>query len=176
MRLFGLLVGGLITLVGLSIMLTPLRTYFLIGWITGCVLLCNGLSMVGVGTTKGNKSLSKCVVGGITAIVGFILLMTDKQQTITQILVVNLISGGVVISGIIECIIGYMMVKRNKKGVHCLIMGGLSIAMGIAGMLFRDATVIVVGMIVGYHIVRIGATIFMFAWSMEKPKVIDIND
>lgn len=174
MRIFGLILGGAIALFGLSIMFTPLRTYFLIGWMAGCVLLCNGLSMLGDGFFRKNRSLSKCIAGGITSIVGIILLVTDVQQSITQVLIVYLVAGGIMLSGFIECIIGYLMIKKNKKGLFPLIIGGISFSVGLAGMIYQNATVIVVGVVVGYHIVRIGVTIFMFARDMNKPQVIDL--
>lgn len=175
MKTFGMIIGGIITLIGLSIMVTPLRTYFLIGWITGVVLFFNGLSMVCMGLRK-NRSLSKCLVGTVTCIVGFILLASDFQQTITQVIIVNLVAGGIILSGIIECIVGYCLVKANRQGIPTLVTGGVSFAVGLAGIVFKDATVIVIGLIVGFQMVRIGASIFMYARDIGKPKVVNLNN
>lgn len=176
MRTFGMVIGGLLSLFGLSIMFTPLRTYFLIGWITGAVLLCNALPMLFTGLNRKTRSLSKTIVGGITAIVALILLVSDFQETLTQVLIVYLVAGGIMLSGLVECIIGYQMTKKNRKGLPTLITGGISFAIGLAGLVFQDTTVWVIGLIVGVHIVRIGVTIFWGAKNMDKPKVINLNE
>lgn len=170
-----MIIGGIITVSGLSIMFTPLRTYFLIGWITGAVLLCNGLVLLGAGLSKRKRSLSKSIVGAVTALVGVILLATDMQQILTQIIIVYLVAGGIMFSGFIECIIGYSMVKKGKKGLPTLITGGISFAVGLGGLIYQETTVVMIGLVVGYHIVRIGLNIVLFARDMNKPTVIDLN-
>ncbi|MFI3201595.1 MAG: DUF308 domain-containing protein [Eubacteriales bacterium] len=167
MKLLGMIIGGLVTAFGLSIMFTPLRTYFLLGWIIGLVLLCNGVSMLGDGLRKSDRSLSKILVGTVTALIGTILLVSDFQQILTQIIIVYLVAGGILVSGLIECIIGYALLKNDRKGVLALIIGATSVVVGIAGLVFQNATVTVIGFIVGYHIVRIGLNIFLFARSFS---------
>lgn len=176
MRTFGMVVGGLISLFGLSIMLTPLRTYFLIGWITGAVLLCNALPMLFSGLRRKTRSLSRIIVGGITAVVALLLLFTHFQQILTQVIIVYLVAGGIMLSGFIECIIGYQMTKKGNSGLPTLITGGISFAIGLCGLIFQQTTVIVIGIIVGVHILRIGASIFFAAKNMDKPLIINLND
>lgn len=174
--MFGMVVGGIISLLGLSIMFTPLRTYFLIGWITGVVLLFNALPMLISGLSRRNRSLSKIIVGGITALVALILLVSDFQQILTQIIIVYLVAGGIMLSGLVECIIGYLLMKKNRRGLPTLITGGISFAIGLAGLIFQDTTVWVIGIIVGAHILRIGVSVFVSAKNMDKPKVINLNE
>lgn len=173
MRIFGMIIGGLIALFGLSIILTPLRTYFLIGWITGCVLLCNGLPILFSAIRRKNRS--RIIMGLITSIIGIILLVSDFQQVLTQVVMVYLIAGGIMLSGIIELIIGYITYKNTGKGKIALIFGGISFCIGLAGIIFKDATIYIIGVIVGYHIVRIGISVFMTARDINKPDIIDID-
>lgn len=175
MRKFCMVLGVLVMLFGLSIMLTPLRSYFLIGWITGCVLLCNGLSTFFAGFRKKGRSLNKIIVGLITTGIGLLLLFTDMQQTLTQVVIVYLVAGGILISGLIELILGYALIKKEKKGLTTLIFGLISFSIGLMGLIFQNTTVLVVGALVGYHLIRIGMTIFSTAKDWYKPHVIGVS-
>lgn len=174
MKLFTTIVGGLITLFGVSIMLTPLRTYFLIGWIVGVVLLCNGLSMLFTGLRY--KIKSKKFVGITTTLIGIVLLVTDLQQILTQIFIVYLVAGGIMLVGFVECIIGYMLVKKGQGGMYTLVVGAISFAVGLFGLIFKEATVIVIGLIVGYHIVRIGLNVISFSKYMGAQVILDADE
>lgn len=171
MRKTGLISGAIIALFGISIMFTPLRTYFIIGWIAGCVLLFNGLSLFFNGLAKSTRNTSKAAAGGITILIGIILLVTDLQQVLTQVVIVNLIAGGILLSGIVECIFGYIIVKQNNSSAKPLIFGIISVIIGLSGLIFKQTTVLIIGFIVGYHIFRIGINIFSFARSLDKPDV-----
>lgn len=173
MRIFGMLIGGIIALFGLSIMITPLRTYFLIGWIIGLILLCNGVSMLFSGIKM--RSRSKKIAGLTTTLIGVILLVTDVQQILTQMIIVYIVAGGIMIVGLIECLIGYTMVKNEQGSPFTLIMGVISFLVGLFGLIFQDATVIVIGLIVGYHIIRIGLSVFTFARNMNKPIILEAD-
>lgn len=174
MKRVAMVLGGLLSLMGFSIMFTPIRTYFLIGWITGCVLLCHGLSTLGDGLGKRNRNLRKILVGAVTILVGGGLMATDLQQTLPQLIIVYIVAGGILVSGLIECIIGYLMLKKGQKSLPTLIFGGISCAVGLAGLIFKDATVMVIGFVVGYHILRMGLNLFFFGKNYDKPQVINL--
>lgn len=174
MRKFGMIFGGLITLFGLSIMFTPLRTFFIIGSIVGLVLLCNGLSTLIGGLKK--KSRSKSIEGIVTTAVGLFLLFSEMQETLTESLIIYLVAGAIVLTGLIECFIGRNLMKNKNNGIPTLIIGIISITIGVAGIIFKETTVMVIGAIVGYQIVKIGLNIFVFARDFDKPQVIDLKE
>lgn len=159
MRKFGMVVGALIAVFGVSVMATPLRTYFIISWIIGCVLLCNGLGTVINGLAKKSRSITKCIAGLTTAIIGIVLLATDFEQT----LIVYLVAGGIMISGLVETIYASSLKKREEKYLKPAIMGVISFIVGLVGIFLQDATVTIIGIVVGYYIVRIGLSVFTFA-------------
>lgn len=174
MRKFGMIGGGLIALLGLGIILTPLRTFFIIGTIVGLVLLCNGLSTLFGGLKK--KSRSKSIVGIVTTAVGLFLLFTEMQQTLTEVIIIYLVAGGIMLTGFIECVIGVNLMKKKENGIPTLIIGAISFAIGLGGIIYKETTVMVIGAIVGYHIVRIGLNIFVFARDFDKPQVITLKE
>lgn len=170
----GMLIGGLIALAGIGTMLTPLRTYFLIGWVTGCVLLFHGLSTLGMGLIGKNRSLSKCIVGLISSVIGVVMLVLDQQNTIAQHIIVYFVAGGILLSGLVECFIGWALRKKEKPWVSTFLFGVISLGVGLAGIVFQQATVVIIGVVVGYHIFRVGYTMFQFFYTYDKPRVIDL--
>lgn len=174
MRLFGMVMGAIISLIGLSIMFTPLRTYFVIGWITGMVLLFQGVPMFFSGLKR--KSRGKMIAGMITTIVAILLLVSDLQQILTMTITVYLVAGGILLSGLVEFIIGLQLLKKDRNGLLPVVTGGVSIAIGLAGLIFKETTVVVIGVIVGVHILRIGVSVFFQAKNMDKPQVINLSD
>lgn len=182
MKKIGMLIGIIISLFGLSIILTPLRTYFIVGWIAGFILLCNGLPLLLVGVRKRTRSLSKCIIGAITTIMGIVLLITDAQHMLTEAIIVYCIAGSIILSGLVECLVAFKMLKNKQNGIQTLITGILSLCIGLGSLIFKDTTVIVIGVIVGYHIIRTGVNIFLFSrnidryfYNKSKPDVINLN-
>lgn len=114
-------------------------------------------------------------MGLITSIVGAILLVSDFNHILTQVVMVYLIAGGIMLSGIIELLIGYIAYKKTGTGKLALIFGSISFCIGLAGIIFKNATIYIIGVIVGYHIVRIGLAIFMTARDINKPDIIDVD-
>lgn len=167
MKNLAMVCGALIALFGLSIMLTPLRTYFLIGWVAGFVLIFNGISTL---LGKGRR-YSKS--GIVTLLIGIVLLITDLQQVLSQVIIVYLVAGGVMVSGIIECIFAYIMIKSNQKAGKTMFLGIVSFSLGLSGLLFKDIALVIIGVIVGYHIFRVGLNIFGYAKNFDKPVILD---
>lgn len=174
MRMFGLVLGAIISLIGLSIMFTPLRTYFVIGWITGVVLLLQGIPMFFSGVKR--KSRGKMIAGLITTIVSLLLLVSDLQQMLTMTITVYLVAGGILLSGFVEFFIGMQLLKKDRNGLVATVTGAISIVVGLAGLIFKETTVLVIGFIVGVHILRLGISIFFQAKNMDKPQVIDLPE
>lgn len=175
MKKAGLVIGGLITILGLSIMLTPLRTYFLVGWVIGIILLFNGILMFGSGFRKNRRSGSKMTVGLVTTLIGGTLLITDSLQMLTQNLIVYFVAGGILFSGMVECFVGYKRIKSGIPGLPTFILGIISTAVGIFAFLYQNTTVLVIGAIVGFHIAKIGLNIFLAAYNMDKPRILDVD-
>lgn len=174
MKKFLMIVGAIISLFGLSIMFTPLRTYFILGWITGCVLICTGGSLLLTGLKRRNRSLGLCLMGTVTLVVGLVILGSDLQQSMPETVIVHLVAGGILISGLVECILGYFLMKRGEKALVNFLGGLGSFALGLGGLLFQDMAVIVIGVVVGYHITRMGLQIFFWGKNLDKPQVIDL--
>lgn len=174
MKKFGMVLGGLITLFGLGIILTPLRTYFIIGSIVGFVLIINGISTL-VGGLK-SKSRSKSISGIVTTAIALFLLFTEMQQTLTENFIIYLVAGGIMLTGLIETVIGLILLKKKENGLTTFLMGVGSLGVGLAGIIFKETTAMVIGAVVGYHIVRFGLNIFTFARDYDKPQVIDLKE
>ncbi|MFI3254159.1 MAG: DUF308 domain-containing protein [Eubacteriales bacterium] len=176
MKLFGTVTGFLVTIFGISIMFNPFQTFEIIDWMIGIVLLCNGLSMLFDGLRKGNPNRSKVIIGIVTTILGIVLLVTDSLQTLTTVIVVYLVAGGIMVSGLIECILGYLSIKKGNPNMHTLIIGIFSFVIGLAGLIFQSAAARVIDLFMGYHVVRIGLTILFATLNMDKPKVINLEE
>lgn len=177
MQKFAFISGVLISLLGLSIMFTPMRVYFLIGWLIGFIMVCNGVSTLLGGMKK--KSRSRCIAGFITTFIGGALVLGDSLELIQQSLIIYLVAGGIIVTGLIECFVGYSMMKdkqKGKNGLQCFIMGCLSLGVGLFGMLNQQATVMVIGAVVGFHIVKIGVNICVYARDFNKGQVIDLQE
>lgn len=168
------ILGLLVSLFGLSIMVTPLRTYFIIiGWMIGSLLLLVGVPTLLTGIFKKQRSISRILVGAIPTVIGFLLVSTDLQQTLTQNLVIFFIAGGIVLTGLSECIIGCVLFKQQKKGFLTILVGLISVGVGLASMYYSDASAFVLGLVVGYHILRMGISLLMLAKDYDKPHILE---
>lgn len=176
MRIAGMLTGGLIALFGLSIIFTPMRTYFLIGKVIAFIFLCNGLATLVTSLKKGQNSTGKRIISLVITLIGVVLLVSDLYQVLTQIFIVYLVAGGILLSGLVECLVGYRMVKSDKTGFIPLILGVISVIVGLVGLIYQNATIFVIGAIVGYHITRMGLSVFLWARNINKPQVIDLHE
>lgn len=167
------ILGMLVSLFGLSIMITPLRTYFIIGWMIGSLLLLVGVPTLLTGIFKKQRSISRILVGAIPTVIGFLLVSTDLQQTLTQNLVIFFIAGGIVLTGLSECFIGCVLFKQQKKGFLTILVGLISVGVGLASMYYSEASAFVLGLVVGYHILRMGISLLMLAKDYDKPHILE---
>lgn len=174
MKKTGMLMGLCSALLGLCVIFTPMRIYFLLGWVTGIPFLCHGITMVAATFFSKSPTKSKVIHGIVTSLVGVALIGTDIFQILTQQLIIFLVAGGILISGLIECFVGYTYFKYEKKGLMTLVMGIASCIVGIAGIVFQETTVTVIGCIVGFFFIKIGASLFTYARDYDKPRVIDL--
>lgn len=173
MKKIGMILGLGCILLGLCIMFTPMRIYFLLGWVTGIVFLFHGVPILASGVLHKPRIRNKIYHGATTVLIGITLLATDFLQILTQQFIVYIVAGGILISGLFECFVGYAFFKGEKKGLLMLLMGIISCVVGISGIIFQNATVMVIGGIIGFFLIKIGVSLFVYARDYDKPRVID---
>lgn len=173
MTKIGMIIGILISLFGVSIILTPFKTYFILGSIAGFVLLINGVPSLIVNLIRKDRKLFKIIVPAITTFLGFILVATDMAQVLTQTIIVYIIAGGIIITGLIECISSLAVIKKDKRAIETLVIGIISLILGFLCITFKETTVVIIGASVGFYILRIGLNLFVFARDYNKPYIID---
>ncbi len=161
-----------LVLFGLSIMFTPLRVYFLLGWVAGAVILCNGLSSLINQFNQKTKSRSKIITGLVGTIVGGILLVSDFRENITESFVVYLITAGITLTGLVECGFGLLFWKKDKAALIPLVMGLVSLGIAVLALANQEATSTIISVIVGFYVMKMGASVFVFTRDFDKPRVI----
>lgn len=161
-----------LVLFGLCIIFTPLRIYFLLGWVAGAVILCNGLSSLIAQFTQKKKSRSKIITGLVGTVIGVILLVSDLQQSITESFIVYLVTAGIALTGLVECGFGLLFWKKDKSALIPLVMGMISLGIAVLALANQEATSTIISAIVGFYVMKMGASVFVFTKDYDKPRVI----
>lgn len=132
MKILGIITGAIMCILGVYAFFVPVRTFLGIGWAVGFLIAVHGIEMVIMALSGKKKEIWKCVFGVLVAILGFILLFSNLQRFLTDLMIAYLAGSAVVIYGIYQIVTGCMHIKEEKgNSILSIVIGVLSVICGI---------------------------------------------
>ncbi len=168
MKVVGIIFGALTAILGFYALCVPVQTFFVIGWLVGMVLFADGLTLVIVSLTKEKKEIWKAILGVFLALAGLAILFGDVQRILTDFMMIYLIAGSVIGVGIIQCIAGYKAYKATKEGMAVIVLGVLSIIIGIIAAGHPLLTMMTVGYYIAFSLIMQGINTVVMSIKIGK--------
>lgn len=156
MKVVGIIFGVLTAIMGVYALCVPVQTFFVIGWLVGMVLFADGLTLVIVSLKKEKKEIWKAILGAFLGIMGLVILFCDVQRILTDFMMIYMIAGSIIAVGIIQCIAGIKTYKATKQGISIIVLGALSIIIGVIAAGHPLLTMMTVGYYIAFSLIMHG--------------------
>lgn len=163
-RIVMIITGILTVLLGIYAVVRPFRTFLSIGWLLGALLLINGIELVILSLSKEKKDMGGCILGILEGIGGAFLLFSGIQRFLTDIAVIYLVAGCILVYGIFQIVGGAKVLKVSKgKGILGIVCGVLSIIITLMVCNHPLLTMISMGYIIAFSILMQGINMIVAA-------------
>lgn len=166
MKVITIILGILTILAGFFCIAHPAFTAFSIAWILGFLLILSGINILVsfFGKKEGSKS---DVFFGILSIIGGIAMLCNYWfQFFTDMIIVMIVAGLILLMGILRISTSLKLKKENQPWILAMISGILSILIAImafinpvAGIMFIDYILAVIFIVQGINLLSFGISI-----------------
>lgn len=164
MKTVGIVLGVITALVGVYALCVPLSVFLGITWVIAILIIVNGVESIADGATGANKNVGKIVLGSLVTLGGVLLLFNGLLRFMTDLLMVYLIGGALIIYGIFQIVSGWKARKIFKnRAVVSIICGAISVIGGILAFGHPMLTMISVGYIIAFNLVMQGVNMIIIA-------------
>lgn len=172
MRILSIILGVFLVSGGFSMMLTPGITFLSVGWLIGFLFIFAGINLV-VDYIKNRKDEHIHVwdlIGGILAIIlGGLILASPYVMVLAKVLSVYVFTFWMIISGFLRVASAFKSKKNGDKGwVWALILGLLTVAVGIYALFNILISAIAMGWMLGFYVLLSGMNLISIGLTAGK--------
>ena len=167
MRVITFIMGALLVVGGIYCMFAPIATYAALSWLIGIAMVAEGVGCVVIWSDLRKRGLASAwtLVGAIISIVlGVFLLGSFAAQVAMDFFIAFMIAAWLIIAGVTRVIAAFSARGlQSKTGtnevswVGLLILGILTVVLGILCFFNPLAVMASVGLLLGISIVCVGA-------------------
>lgn len=165
MKIFRILIGCLVIISGVSALFTPAKTFLSLAWIIGIMLMIHGLSnAISYFTERKTKqhNILFFINGILTFIIGMVLLSNAFIYVFTELILIYMFAGWLVITSILQIKIAMDQKKSGKKWMAVLFAGLLSLVLGVYSFFNPGLLALSIGVLMGMWFISIGIGILTF--------------
>ncbi len=164
LKVIGIILGVLTVILGVYGMFIPGRVFLSVGWMLGILLFASGIQMLVVGLKAEKKDVVSCILGVLCIIGGIILFFSGVQRLFADSIIIWLLAFGLICFGVFQIINGVQLRKQEGKGgVLEIVLGVLSIIVGILAAGHPIITAISTGFIIAWDIILQGINIILLS-------------
>ena len=169
MKIFGVILGVIIAILGIMACAMPVRTFLGLGWLVGIILLVCGIQMLINALIGRVKNIGRAVLGVVLAFVGICLLCGGVARFMTDVFLVYLVGATIIIYGIYQIVESLRTMREDKMyGIFGIIVGVVSIIAGAFGMGHPILSMLSLGILIGFALIMQGINLVLFA--LRGPK------
>lgn len=171
MKIIGIIMGVLTTILGGYAMCVPVRTFLGIGWLLGVIMLVSGVEMLILGFNKRKKDVGQILLGVLEVIAGGFLLFSGIQRALTDILVAYIIGAFIVFYGVFQIVSACKKYKEAKgNSIFKIILGVLSVIAGVLALSHPLMTMVSVGYLIAASLIFQGINTIVVAAGFSNSK------
>lgn len=164
MKTAGIVLGILTALVGVYAFCVPLSVFLGIAWVIAILIVVNGVDAIVDGASGVNKNVGKIVLGSLVTLGGILLFFSGILRFMTDIFMVYLIGGALIVYGVFQIYSGWKTRTVSKgMGIASIVCGVLSVIGGILAFGHPLLTMISVGYIIAFNLIMQGVNMIVIA-------------
>ena len=174
MRIFTILIGLFLAAGGFYLFLTPVSTFYSIGWFIGVLLLVTGINIIVdhfILKKNGIKGAGDLIGGALTILLAVLIIYSQFARLALDSFIIVAFGAWVFISGIIRIFVSMQHKKSGEKvWIWIFILGVISVFLGIYGFVNPAMFKMAIGMMVGFFITMQGINMIGLGISLGGKK------
>ena len=108
MKIAGIVLGVITALLGVYAFCVPLGVFLGISWVIAVLIIVNGVESIADGVaSQPKKDTGKIVLGALIVLAGIFLLFSGILRFLTDMMMVYLIGGALILYGIYQIVPGW---------------------------------------------------------------------
>lgn len=167
MTVLSIILGIIMVIGGFSCMFTPLATFLFTGYFMCIMLLVYGIMGIIRGFRK-EADVLEIVLCILAMIVGLISLFRPGTTLVFDSLMISLISGWILLQGIVSIAIAIKMKGNGNRWIWGLISGILGVVLGIYSFLHPQLAAVTVGILIGLYFVETGINMIVLGTAISS--------
>lgn len=173
MKVLSYILGGLLIIAGIFCMFNPAETVVATGYVMAILLLVYGI--IGILNVIMKRTLPIFLLASIPAtIIGIIALVRPGTTLVFDAFMVYLFAAWFVVEGITSIIMAVKTRLFNRGWVLTLIIGILSVIVGIYSFVHPNVSLFAIGILIGIYLVMAGIDLIVITATVSS--VEDIVD
>ena len=163
-------IGAICLIAGLVLLFWPDRTWTVIARVIGVlfVIIGFGQSVEAITTHRQGNYWGMLLLRGVINLAVGLVLLFWPSATVT--VVVWLVGLDLVITGILALIVGLRVPKDMGRG-GLLVQAGVTIVLGVLIMAWPDATLTVIGVLIGVMLILFGLMLLISGYQLSRANV-----
>lgn len=169
MKIVGVITGVIMCILGIYAFAVPFRTFLGMGWAVGFLIAVHGIEMLIIEFSKKKKEIGKCVVGILVALLSGILLFSNLQRFLTDMMIAYMAGCSVLIYGIYQIVKGAGSYKKEKaSSILSIVIGVLSVICGILLVIHPVFTMVSLGYAIACAVLMQGIDMIILTLNSGK--------
>ena len=171
MKVFAIILGVLTCGFGAYALMFPTMTGLSISLILGIFLILFGIRGMIEGFSKATKNTMQGVLGVLYTLGGIFLCSNLYTAIIVDKYIVFIFAIFLIIYGIFQCVAGskaYSLDKTNKTPIWVIVLGVLTILVGLFALTHPFATLLSIGYIIAFNLIMQGINLIIVACASPK--------
>lgn len=177
MKILSVILGILLVIGGISCLMTPGLTYFVLAWLIGVAMLVNALGDLCTYSTRRAQGVADgwTLAGAIiTLILAIVLIGSNAMQLAVDAMIVFLAAGWMLVTGIMRIVASYKIHAfrktlpeelRGNLWLITLVIGILMVVGAIIGLIHPLVLIMTFGILMGLYIILSGIGLISAALS-----------
>ncbi len=169
MKALSIIFGVLMIIAGITSVFTPLRTFLSAGYFVGIIMFVYGLNGL-IRAFKKESNVMDTIASILALIVGIVSLIKPGSTLMFDVLIVYFVAAFFLIRGVLAIVMGIKLKGTAPGWYWGLIVGILSVILGVFSFLNPYATAQLTGILIGLYFLEAGIDIVVAATAFKKPE------
>ena len=169
MKAISIILGILLIFCGISAMCTPFATFLSVGYLIGIMMFVYGIMGI-IKTFQRKSDVFQTVMSVLAVVVGIVSFARPGSILIFDGMLLYMVAGWFLLRGIAAIVIAFQVKGLLKGWYWGLIIGILSVILGIYSFAHPVFTALTTGILAGLYFVETGIDMIVFATAMGSPE------
>ena len=169
MTVLSIILGILMIFAGISLMCTPLATFLYAGYFLGIMMFVYGIAGI-IRAIQKQALIFETVCSILAILVGIVALVRPGSTLVLDAMIVYFAAFWFVLRGAFAIVIAFRVKNYDKSWIWGLIIGILSLIVGIYSFAHPGVMALTTGILIGLYFVESGIDLIVTGMTMKQIK------